>query len=156
MEISAESEVESNSMLKWCVIPCLVPPWNSSNPKASHSPLHHDSRDSWNLVPHSNSSSTDPNISVYSIFSLLVPVWHHIPVFFIPVLIALLCSCSHFQYPQLMLCPLTQYIGLLPCMLFDMFKYRLWLLFLTSGHFWHPSELLNSYLWTIGNTLALL
>src|SRR5882724_9783210 len=49
--------------------------------------------------------------------SLLVSSCLCSPVSPIHVYIALLCSLSHFQYPQLMPCSLTPYMRLLPCML---------------------------------------
>src|SRR5882724_1546338 len=119
--------------------PALVPPQNSSALEAPLSPLHTDSRDSWNLVPCSNLGITNTahNVFVSSLVPVPVPVPIHVPV---PVPcsdIAFLCfpSCTHcfpvfqsiFRYvpvPNGYALRLV-YIDPPPCTIFNMFKYRL-------------------------------
>src|SRR5882724_551791 len=62
--------------------PALVPPRNSSALEALLSQLHTDSRDSWNLVPCSNSGITNTvlNITISSLVPVPVPVPNLVPV----------------------------------------------------------------------------
>src|SRR5882724_5329971 len=81
--------------------PALVPPQNSSALEALLSQLHTDSRDSQNLVPHSNSGIINATLDIS--LSSLVPVPVPVPVLIlvpVPVPcsdIAFLClpSCTH-------------------------------------------------------------
>jgi len=119
--------------------PALVPPRNSSALEAPLSQLHTDSRDSRNLVLHSNSGITNATLDIS--LSSLVPVPVPVPV---PCSdIAFLCfpSCTHcfpvfqsvFRYVPV---PNGYVLWLIyidpPCTILDMFKYRLWLLFSLS------------------------
>jgi len=83
----------------------LVPPWNSSALEAPLSQLHTDSRDSRNLVPHSNSGITNTGPQYYHLKfspkssscsysgSCSCPMfWHSIPCVSLPVHTAFLCS----------------------------------------------------------------
>jgi len=147
----------------------LVTPTLSSTSELIQSPKH--CIHSFTVTPESLEPSSvlklgchqyQPYISVYSIVPVPVPVpfQHHIPVF---------SFCTHclavFQSH-------TSISPILMAMLSDsVYKtltlYLIWyvwistlifvfIVYSTSGHCQHHSELLNSNFWTIGNTLALL
>src|SRR5882724_9158477 len=89
--------------------PALVPPWNSSAIEAPLSQLHTDSRDSWNLVPCSNSGITNTilKITISSLVPVPVPVPNLVPV---PILcsnitfLCLPCCTHHFPVFQSIFC----------------------------------------------------